>query len=107
MKYTFSLHKTKKLFNTVNVLKFQTLFSFCFQLKCGLSRLEFTKYLSEEKTGRSSLIWVCPVCLGLYIYHIYDLKHVKAVCTFGAMMGINNGITNIFSYHMTSRMGVI
>ena len=31
----------------VNVLKFQTLFSFCFQIKFLLSGLEFTKCLSE------------------------------------------------------------
>ena len=32
--------------NTVDVLKLQTLFSFCSQIKCGLSMLEFTKCLS-------------------------------------------------------------
>ena len=32
---------------TVNVLKFQTLSSFYFQIKCWLSGLEFTKCLSE------------------------------------------------------------
>ena len=31
----------------VNVLKFQTLFSFCSQIKCRFSVLEFTKALSE------------------------------------------------------------
>ena len=32
---------------TVNVLKFRTLYSFCSQLKCWHSGLEFTKCLSE------------------------------------------------------------
>ena len=34
----------------VNVLKFQTLFSFCSQIKCWFSGLEFTNFLSEQQT---------------------------------------------------------
>ena len=32
---------------TVNVLKFQTLFSFCLQIKSGFSGVKFTKFLSK------------------------------------------------------------
>ena len=35
------------LLKKVNVLKFQTPFSFCSNIKCKLSQLEFTKCLSE------------------------------------------------------------
>ena len=37
----------------VNVLKFETLFSFCSHIKYSLSRLEFTKCLSEKQTGKT------------------------------------------------------
>ena len=63
----------------VNVLKFQTLFSFWTQIKCWLPEFEITKYLSaaeNSKQGRpwpdcvlrrsTSLIWVCPVCQVLF-----------------------------------------
>ena len=45
---------TKMTF-TVNVLKFRTLFSFCFQIKynAGYQGLEFTKCLSEQQTGKT------------------------------------------------------
>ena len=62
----------KQHISMVYVLKFQTLFSFCFQTKCWLSRLEFTKCLSEYKQGRlwmwsdrslkkqdQTLLWTC------------------------------------------------
>ena len=40
--------------NTVNVLKFRTLFSFCSKLKwCWFSCLEFTNDLSELQTGKA------------------------------------------------------
>ena len=39
--------------HTVNVLKFRILFSFCSKIKCGLSRLEITKCLSELQTGKT------------------------------------------------------
>ena len=35
------------LAGTVNVLKFRTLFSFCSQIKCWFSGLEFTNFMSE------------------------------------------------------------
>ena len=41
------LVQLKCMSNTVNVLKCQTLFSFCFQIKCWVSGLEFTECLSE------------------------------------------------------------
>ena len=59
----------------VNVLNFEKLFLFCSHIKCSLSRLEFTKCLSEKQTGktlirygffRSGLIRVYPVCQGLW-----------------------------------------
>ena len=88
---TSSSVKYKKNLYTVilNVLKFQTLFYFCIQIKCLVTGLEFTKCLSEQQTGKtlirllvrkqsdlglhclqidlfgmfgSSLIWVCTVC---------------------------------------------
>ena len=37
---------------TVNVLKFRTLFSFCSQIKCWYSGLEFTKCCQKNKQGR-------------------------------------------------------
>ena len=37
----------------VNVLKFWTLFSFCSQIKCCLSGLEFIKCLAEWQTGKT------------------------------------------------------
>ena len=40
----------KKISGTENIVKFQTLFFFCSQRKCWLSRLEFTKCLSEKQT---------------------------------------------------------
>ena len=50
----------------VNILKFQTLFSFCSQIKCGFSELEFTKWLgriaNREDRGQSSLVWIFSVC---------------------------------------------
>ena len=39
--------------NMVNVLKFRTLFNFCFQRKCGLSGLELTKYKLEQQIGKT------------------------------------------------------
>ena len=36
----------------VNVLIFQTLFSFCSEIKCWLSGLELTKCSSEKQTGK-------------------------------------------------------
>ena len=42
-----SLELRIKLVYTVNVLKILTLFSFCSQIKFWLSRLDFTKCLSE------------------------------------------------------------
>ena len=38
---------------TVNVLKFQTLFSFVSQIKCWLLSLKFTKCLYEWQTGKT------------------------------------------------------
>ena len=38
---------------TVNVLKFGTPLSFFSQMKCWLSRLEFTKCMSEKQTGKT------------------------------------------------------
>ena len=45
--------------NTVNVLKFQTLFSFCSQIKCCLSGLEFTIANREDpdQTASSEAVW--------------------------------------------------
>ena len=43
----------------LNVLKFQTLFTFCFQRKSVLSGLECTKCLSEKQTGKT-LIRLLP-----------------------------------------------
>ena len=48
-----------------NVLKFQTLFSYCSQIKFWLPGPVFSKCL-RYCFFRSSLIWVCPVCLGLF-----------------------------------------
>ena len=53
--------------DTVNVLKFRTLFNFCSQTKCWYSQ----NACQDSKQGRtrsacffrSSLIWVCTVCL--------------------------------------------
>ena len=41
--------------STVNVLKFWTLFTFCFQRNCGLLGLEFTKTLTENQTGKTQI----------------------------------------------------
>ena len=46
------MNHTKKL-TTVNVLKFWTLSSFCSQIKCWFSGLEFTNFLSELQTGKT------------------------------------------------------
>ena len=54
----------------VNVLKFLTLFSFCSQLKCW----NYQNACQNSKQGRpwsdcffrSSLIWICAVCLGVF-----------------------------------------
>ena len=53
----------------VNVLKFQTLFSFCSQMNSLFPGLEFTKWLSKEQTGKIMirlLILACAVCLGFF-----------------------------------------
>ena len=42
------------LTHTVNVLKFQTLFSFCSLIKCCLSGQELTKCLSKKANGEDS-----------------------------------------------------
>ena len=42
-------------FNTVNVLKFWTLFSFFSQIKCLLLWLEFSKCLSEKQTRKAMI----------------------------------------------------
>ena len=47
------LHPYIIMLYTVYVLKFQTLFSFCSQIKCWFSGLEFTKWLSEYQTGKT------------------------------------------------------
>ena len=39
--------------DTVNVLKFRTLFSFCSQIKCWFSWLELTNCLSEWQIGKT------------------------------------------------------
>ena len=41
---------------TVNVIKSQTLFSFCSQRKSELSGLKFTKYLSENTGPRGAVV---------------------------------------------------
>ena len=49
-------------------------FLFCSQIKCWFLGLEFTNTCQNTKQGRpwsdcfftSSLIWVCPVCLGIF-----------------------------------------
>ena len=53
-KYAFIIALNKNFFTIVNVLKFLTLFSFCSQIKCQLSGLEFTKCLtlSDKQTGQ-------------------------------------------------------
>ena len=74
------VHNPFEGMSTVNVLK-----SFCFQIKCWLSRQEFIKYLSEKTSKedldqtassdcfiRSSLIWVCTACLGLFGKDLYS-----------------------------------
>ena len=38
-------HICYKGISMINVLKFQTLFSFCSEIKCGVSGLEYTKLL--------------------------------------------------------------
>ena len=43
----------------INIRKFQTLFSICSQIKCWFSELNFTKYLSEQQTGKT-LISLLP-----------------------------------------------
>ena len=61
------MEEVRKLYKgTVNILKFQTLFSFCSEIKYLFSRLEFTIYRScqNSKQRRSSLICVCAVCQG-------------------------------------------
>ena len=40
-----------RISDPVNVLKLDTLFSICFQIKCWLLRLEFAKSLSDYQTG--------------------------------------------------------
>ena len=47
MCFIFSLESGLDSTCAVNVLKFQTLFSFCSQIKCWLLELEVTKWLSE------------------------------------------------------------
>ena len=57
---------------SINVLKFRTLFSFFSQIKCWFSCWNSKKFCQNTKQGRpwsdclfrSSLIWVCTVCLG-------------------------------------------
>ena len=51
-----------------SVRKFQALFSFCSQIKCWLSGLEFTKRLSEQQTGKTliRLLLQEPSDLGLH-----------------------------------------
>ena len=39
--------------HTVNVLKFRTLISFCSQIKCWFSGLEFRNFLSELQIGKT------------------------------------------------------
>ena len=60
--------------NTVNVLKFQTFFSFCSQIKCWFSGLEFANILSEQQKGKTLIRLLLqkqsdlglPFCLGLF-----------------------------------------
>ena len=79
-----------------NVLQFQTLFSFFSLIICWLSGLELTKG-KNIKQGRpwsdcffrSSLIWVCTVCLGLFckqmvfaileplLYHLWNITTLE------------------------------
>ena len=57
----------KQLMSMVKVLKCRTLFSFCSQIECWFSRLQFTNACQNSKQGIpwsdcfwwSSLIWVC------------------------------------------------
>ena len=61
------------ILTTVNVLKFQTLFPFFSLTKCWFS-------------GLSSLIWVCSVCLDLFVkqpvFKILELYRMhKGCCT--------------------------
>ena len=74
----------------VNVLKFRTLFSFCSQIKCRLSWLEFTKCLSQQQTGKTQ-IWVCTVCLGHFgrILALENLEHLS----YGSLKEYYSGVT--------------
>ena len=55
-----------------NCLKFQTLYSFCFQIKCCFSGLQLQNTCQNRKQGwlcsdyffRCGLIWIFAVCLG-------------------------------------------
>ena len=62
------------VYHRVNVLKFLTLISIFSQIICQFSGMEFTKCCQNSTQGRpgsdcffrSSLIWICTVCLCLF-----------------------------------------
>ena len=48
----------------LKVLKFQTLFSFCFQIEHWISQLKFAKCFFQN--SKVCVIWDCAVCLALF-----------------------------------------
>ena len=70
---------TSKKENTVNVLKFQTLSTSCFQRKSRIHKI-VVKVANREDPDQtasteSSLIWVCTVCLGLLGWQlVFDIS---------------------------------
>ena len=76
----------------VNGLKFQTLLSWCSHIKCCYQDWNSQNACQNSKQGkpwsdcffRSSLIWVCTVCLGLFgkqlVFKILE-HQLKIECT--------------------------
>ena len=73
----------------VNVLKFQTLFSFYSMKNNGFRGLNSQNACQNSKQGRpwsdyfwrSSLFWVCPLCLGCFGRHLVFkiLEHFRRI----------------------------
>ena len=57
----------------VNVLKFQTIFSFCSEIKCWLPGLESTKWLSKWQTGKTLIRLLLQKQSDLGLYYLSRL----------------------------------
>ena len=61
----------------INIRKFQTLFSFCSQIKCWYSELKFTEYPSEQQTGKT-LIRLLPQKQSDLVLHCFSMPFWQA-----------------------------